>query len=206
MKTATQQQRAYITRRNDPDNALWTQQEAERLAMIDGNADEALRRRNAAAALKAKHKREASAEPFSVPEWLVRDLGGARDTIVYMMKERELTVIHARTALLLREHREGVTIDIQGGEFGVYVEGGREAGLEAWCDKRKHGLNAWREALNASEPKARKAVERVICGHAGLKQARRLLGIADAKAHAMLKHNMVLSLDAATAYLGVRID
>lgn len=199
-----ERQRGYVTRRNDPDNSLWVQEEAERLALIDGDVDEAKRRRDAAMDLKKKRRPTADAA-YLLPLWLVRDLGGPRDPIAYLVKERSLTVNQGKTALLLREHVEGVTIDIQGnGDFGVFIQGGAQSGLEAWCDKRKHGVHAWQLALDACEPRARKAVERVICGRAGLKQARRLLGMENNKAHGLLKANLTRALNAATAYLGAQ--
>ncbi len=197
-------QRAYVTRRSDFDNSLWVQEEAERLALIDGNPEEAKRRRDAAIDLKAK-KRRAPEDVYLLPTWLVRDLGGPRDPIAYLVKERALTVNQGRTALMLREHAEGITIDVQGnGEFGVFVQGGQQTGLEGWCDKRKHGVHAWKLALDACEVRARRAVERVICGKAGLKQARRLLGMENNKAHDTLKANLTRALDASTAYLGAQ--
>lgn len=194
-------QRAYHAGNRGIEYAERVQTEAERLALIEGNPEEAKRRRNAGIDLAKKQR--ASGDVFLLPSWLVRDLGGPRDTIAYMIKDRALTVMHGRTALLLREHAEGVTISISGnGEFGVFVEGGQDGGMEAHCDKRFVGIQAWRLALGAVEPATVKAVQRVINGHAGLKQARRLIGGRDQTAHNMLKDNLHKALDAATAYLG----
>jgi len=194
-------QRAYHAGNRGIEYAERVQSEAERLALIEGNPEEAKRRRNAGIDLAKKQR--AGGDVFLLPSWLVRDLGGPRDTIAYMIKDRALTVMHGRTALLLREHTEGVTIDIQGGgEFGVFVDGGLDAGLEGWCDKRRHGVQAWKLALDACEPRSRKAVQKVINGLAGLKQARRLIGGENNAAHTMLKANLIKALDAANAYLG----
>ena len=197
--THTTAQPAYHASYRGTDYAERVQGEAERQALINGDPAEALRRRNAGIDLAKKQRR---GELSPVPAWLIRDLG-SRDTIGNMVKARELSVQHGMTALMLREHTEGVTISVSGGgEFGVYVDGSQDAGLEGWCDKRRHGVQAWRLAMEATEPKARKAVERVVNGLAGTKQARRLIGGADVKAHASLKANLQRALDAASAYLG----
>jgi hypothetical protein len=194
-------QRAYHAGNRGIEYAERVQTEAERLALIEGNPEEAKRRRNAGIDLAKKQR--ASGDVFLLPSWLVRDLGGPRDTIAYLIKQKELTVIHGRAALSLREHTEGVTISISGnGEFGVFVEGGQDGGMEAHCDKRFVGIQAWRLALGAVEPATVKAVQRVINGHAGLKQARRLIGGENNAAHTMLKANLIKALDAANAYLG----
>ena len=194
-------QRAYHARDRGLAHAELVQSEAERLALIDGNVGEAKRRRNAGVDLA--NKRRQPADLFLLPTWLMRDLGGPHDTIAYLIKQRQLTVIHGRTALSLREHTEGDTISISGnGEFGVFVEGSQDGGMEAHCDKRFVGVQAWRLALGAVDPKATKAVQKVINGHAGLKQARRLIGGGNEAAHQMLKGNLHKALDAATAYLG----
>lgn len=203
MTQTIKQQRGYVTRRNDPDNSLWVQEEAERLALIDGDPAEAKRRRDAAMDLKNKRRRAPAEAAFLLPLWLVRDLGGPRDPIAFLVKERSLTVLQGKTALLLREHVEGVTIDIQGsGEFGVFIQGGEQGGLEAWCDKRRHGVHAWRLALDSCEPETRNAVRKIICGHIALRQAYRLIGGDTTKAAAKLKVSVRNALDAATAYLG----
>lgn len=202
MRSEVAIQRAYHAKDRGLGYSERVQAEAERLALIDGDPEEARRRRNAGMDL-AKKQRQPKEGAFALPVWLMRDLGGARDTIAYLIKDRALTVGHGKTALLLREHVEGVTIDIAGGgEFGVFVDGGTDAGLEGWCDKRRYGVEAWRLAMEASEPKARKAVQKVIQGRAGLKQARRLIGGGNDAAHKMLKANLVKALDAASAYLG----
>jgi len=194
-------QRAYHAKDRGLGHAELVQSEAERLALNNGNASEAQRRRNAG--IDLANKRKQPADIFLLPVWLMRDLGGPRDTIAYLIKQRELTVIHGRAALCLREHSEGVTISISGnGEFGVFVEGGQDGGMEAHCDKRFVGIQAWRLALGAVDPVTVKAVQKVINGHAGLKQARRLIGGRDQTAHNMLKDNLHKALDAATAYLG----
>lgn len=194
-------QPAYHAKDRGLGHAELVQSEAERLALNNGNASEARRRRNAG--IDLANKRKQPADIFLLPTWLMRDLGGPRDTIAYLIKQKELTVIHGRAALSLREHTEGVTISISGnGEFGVFVEGGQDGGMEAHCDKRFVGIQAWRLALGAVEPATVKAVQRVINGHAGLKQARRLIGGRDQTAHNMLKDNLHKALDAATAYLG----
>lgn len=196
----TTAQPAYHARFRGVDYAERMQSEAERKALIDGDVEEAKRRRNAGIDLAKKQKRGGETAPL--PVWLMRDLGG-RDMIANMVKGRELTVQHGMTALLLREHTEGVTISISGGgEFGVYVDGSQDAGLEGWCDKRRHGVQAWKLAMEATDPKARKAVERVINGLAGSAQARRLIGGANVQAHATLKASLRSALDAANAYLG----
>lgn len=194
-------QRAYHAKDRGLGHAELVQGEAERLALIDGNASEAQRRRNAG--IDLANKRRQPADLYLLPVWLMRDLGGPRDTIAYLIKGRQLTVIQGRTALLLREHTEGITISIaSNGEFGVFVEGGMDSGMEAHCDKRFIGIQAWRLALGAVDPIAVKAVQRVINGHAGLKQARRLIGGENNAAHVMLKANLIKALDAANAYLG----
>ena len=201
-QTSIQVRTAFTTRRNDLDNSIYVQDEAAHLADIKGDHSEAKRRRDSAADLKRKAKRKPESEVFQLPTWLVRDLGGPRDTIAYLIKERALTVIQGRTALILREHLEGQSITIGGQEVKDFVEGGQSSGMESMCDKMRIGRQAWKVAMEAPDPKTRKAVERVIAGKAGLKQARRLLGVADAKAHTLLKANLILALDAATAYLG----
>lgn len=201
MKT-TQAQRAYVTRRSDTDNAIWTNEEAERIALIDGDVAEATRRRNAAADLKRKQKRSEQQDARELPVWLVRDLGGPRDTIAHLIKDKALTAQQGRTALLLREYREGLTISIEGHGVADYVQGGQVVGMEAHCDKMRAGRHAWKLAQEACERRAWRAVDRVICGKAGLKQARRLIGGGNVKAHAILKDNLIRALNASTAYLG----
>lgn len=187
--------------RYDSDRAIRANEDAERIALIDGDADEALRRRNAAADLRRKRTRPIS-EAEILPVWLVRDLGGPRDTIAYLIKDKALSVQQGRTALLLREYREGLTISIEGHGISDYVQGGQAVGMEAHCDKMRAGRHAWKLAQEACEAKAWKAVDRVICGKAGLKQARRLIGGGNEAAHATLKANLIRALNASTAYLG----
>jgi len=202
MKTVIKPQRAYITRRADSDNARFVQREAEIIALQNGDTAEAARRRYAEQKLAAK-QRKTPVDAYLLPGWLVRDLGGPRDVVAALIKERSLTALLGRVALILREHDEGVSIDIQGnGDFGVFVQGGAQAGMEAVCDKRAVGRHAWHVALSACEPRARKAVERAILGYAGMAQAYRLIGGDTTKATSIFKHNMQSALSAAGAYLG----
>lgn len=187
--------------RYDSDRAIRANEDAERLALIDGDTAEALRRRNAAADLRRKQTRPAN-ETEILPVWLVRDLGGPRDTIAYLIKDKALSVQQGRTALLLREYCEGLTISIEGHGISDYVQGGQAVGMEAHCDKMRAGRHAWKLAQEACEPKAWKAVDRVICGKASLRSANRLIGGDTGRAVALLKANLILALNASTAYLG----
>ena len=117
-------QRAYVTRRNDADNARFVQREAEIIALQNGDTAEAARRRYAEQKLASK-QRKTPIDAYLLPEWLLRDLGGPRDVVAALIKDRSLTAALGRVALILREHVEGVSIDIQGnGDFGVFIQGG----------------------------------------------------------------------------------
>ncbi len=195
-------QRAYVTRRNDADNARFVQREAEIIALQNGDTAEAARRRYAEQKLASK-QRKTPIDAYLLPEWLLRDLGGPRDVVAALIKDRSLTAALGRVALILREHVEGVSIDIQGnGDFGVFIQGGEQSGMESVCDKRAFGRHAWSLTLEACDPRARKAVERSIMGLCGMAQAYRLIGGDTTKATKIFKQNMRSGLSAAAAYLG----
>lgn len=190
-------QRAYHARFKGVDHAESVQAEAERLALIDGNAAEAKRRRNAGMDLAKKRRRD---EVKPVAGYLIRDLG-PRDTISNMLKSRSLTEAQGKAALLLREHHEGATITLEGNGVVVdFIDRQSQAGLEAWCDRRKRGHEAWRLATEATDHP--KAVRVVILGNAGKAQARRLIGGRGTEADAVLVTELRKALDAAAAYLG----
>jgi len=190
-------QRAYHARFKGVAHAERVQAEAERLALIDGNPEEAKRRRNAGMDL-AKKRRSTEAKP--VAAYLIRDLG-PRDTIGNMLKDRALTEAQGKAALLLREHHEGATITLEGSGVVVdFIDRQSQAGLEAWCDRRKRGHEAWRLAMEATDHP--KAIRIVVLGNAGKAQARRLIGGRGTTADAVLLAELRKALDAAGAYLG----
>ena len=161
-------QRAYVTRRADFDNSLWTQEEAERLALIDGDHEEAKRRRDAAMDLKSK-KRQATIAP--IPFGIIRELG-SRDAIGNMLKTRCLEERHGRTTLQLRDYMVAREVTMGGSGNLIFVEGSQASGIES----KLYALQRAAQAVSAGErslPGAEfiRPVTGLVCGHVTLPQA-----------------------------------
>jgi len=167
-QTVLNPQRAYVTRRNDADNSLWVQEEAERLALIDGDADEAKRRRDAAMDLKKKQRRS---EVKPIAFGVIRELG-SRDAIGNMLKARQLEERHGRTALCLRDYMVAREVHLAASGNLVFVQGGQASGMET----KIHALQQAERALEAAErtlPGVEfvKPVTGLVCGHVSMRQA-----------------------------------
>lgn len=166
--STTAQQRAYVTRRADFDNSLYVQEEAERLALIDGDHEEAKRRRDAAMDLKSK-KRQATIAPL--PFGIIRELG-SRDAIGNMLKTRFLEERHGRTTLQLRDYMVAREVTVGGSGNLIFVDGGQTSGIES----KLHALKQAEKAVDAAQrtlPGAEfvKPVTGLVCGHITLPQA-----------------------------------
>lgn len=200
MTNTVKLQRAYITRRNDADNALWTQEEAEAVALEQGDKAEASRRRHAAIHLKAKKRRRQEIKPL--PAAMMQALG-KHDPISNMLKARFLEERHGRTALHVRDYMVRRQVTIGGGGDLVFVDGG----LKSEMIDRIAGLRRGAQALEAGErtlPSADyvKPVTGLLCGHINMTQAGRLIGGDTGKAQNKVKQALRAYLNAAEPFFG----
>ncbi len=192
-------QRAYITRRNDADNALFVQEEAAVLAFQDGNLEEMKRREQAARALKSKRRR---AEIKPLPAAMIRALG-KNDAISNMLKDRYLEERHGRTALHLRDYMVRREVTMGGSGNLVYVDGGARSEMI----DRVAGLRQGAQAVLAGEATLPshdylKPVTALLCGHINITQAGRIIGGDTGKAQARVKQALRNYLQAAEPFFG----
>jgi hypothetical protein len=202
MSQTVKLQRGYTTRRNDPDNSLWVQEEAERLALIDGDLEEAHRRRIAAQSLKSKSRRRAEVKPIAFG--IIRELG-SRDAIGNMLKTRFLEERHGRTCLQIRDYMVARQVTMAGGGDLVFVEGNQGGGIE----NKIHALRQASAAVAAGEatlPSAEfvRPVTGLLCGHMTLLQAGRIIGGDTTKCKDRVKRALRNYLEAAEPYFGGR--
>ena len=197
--SALKPQKAYITRRSDLDNSLWLQEEAERLALIDGNPEEAKRRRDAATDLRSK-KRRAKISP--IPFGIIRELG-SRDSISNMLKDRFLEERHGRTALQLRDYMVARTVHMGGSGDLVFIDGKQAGDL---ADKI-HGLRQGQRAVAAGEATLPaqsfiRPITGLVCGHVTLPQAAGQLRGRAQRVQGELKNALRVYLEAAEPFFG----
>ena len=190
-------ERAYITKRNDFDNSLCAQQEAERLAIIDGDLEEAKRRRDAVTDLRAKGRKSQLKPP---PAGIIRALG-PRDAISNMLKDRFLEERHGRTALQLRDYMVCREVHMGGSGDLVFIDGKQAGDL---ADKI-HGLRQGQRAVAAGEATLPaqsfiRPVTGLVCGHVTLLQAGRQIGGDTTKCKARVKSALKQYLEAAEPY------
>jgi len=200
MSQTVKMQRAYTTHRNDADNSLWCQEEAERLALIEGDPEEAHRRRIAAQSLKSKQRRRSEVKPIAFG--IIRELG-SRDSIGNMLKDRFLEERHGRTALRLRDYMVARQVTMAAGGNLVFVDGGQSGGIES----KIHALRQASAALSAGEATLPgvefvKPVTGLVCGHVTLLQAGRLIGGDTTKCKARVKVALKQYLEAAEPFFG----
>ena len=200
-QTTIMSDRPAIGRSVTREQAIRANERAAQQAEIDGDFEEAKRRRDAVYDLKLG-QRQTVIEPL--PTWLVRDLGGVRDPIARLVKDRELSVVQAKAALILREHEEGEAVVVQTGDSGLilFVDGRIGSGLEALCDARARGREMWRLLRGSLSHRASMAVERMIRGKASMRQAARLYGGDTTKACKVLRSELRAGLDASLSYVG----
>jgi hypothetical protein len=180
------------------------QEDAERQALIDGDQTEAKRARDAVINLEARKRRSGRSTSEPMPEGLIEALGGPYDPICRLVKSKVLTATQARVVLALRDHVEGGTIDIGGSGNMEFVQGGGAAGMEAHCDRRRKGQQAWDLAKKAcSTPNTWGALDLLIRGKISLTQACRRVSSDNKKTRQYLHRHLVASLDAAGAFLGI---
>ena len=199
-QTTLKTQKAYITRRADPDNALWSQQEAEVIALENGDKAEAARRRHAAIHLKAKQRKRQEVKPL--PAAMIQALG-KNDPISNMLKDRYLEERHGRTALHLRDYMVCREVTMGGGSNLVYVDGGSRSEMI----DRVAGLRAGAQAVSAGEGSLPsqdflKPVTKLLCGHINMTQAGRLIGGDTGKAQSRVKQALRNYLQAAEPFFG----
>ena len=199
MGHTVKQQRAYVTRRSDPDNSLFVQEEAERIALIEGDAEEALRRRNAAQDLKRKLNRS---KVTAIPFHIIRELG-SRDAIGNMLKARQLEERHGRTVLRLRDYMVARQVSMGAGGNLVFVEGGQSGGIES----KIHALRQASAAIDAGERtlpgvEYAKPVTGLVCGHVSMRQASGQLKGRTAQVESTLRGVLRNYLEAAEPFFG----
>lgn len=192
-------QRAYVTRRNDPDNALWVQEEASVLAFQTGDLEEMARRNAAATALKAKRRR---AEIKPIAFHIIRELG-PRDSIANMLKDRFLEERHGRTALRIRDYMVAREVTMAGGGNLVFVEGGTASGIES----KIGALRLAAQAIAAGEatlPSAEfvKPVTGLLCGFITIRQASGQLRGRTKDVEPRIKGALKVYLEAAEPFFG----
>lgn len=169
MSHVIKQQRAYVTRRSDPDNARFVQREAEILALQNGDLEEAARRRYSEQNLASKARKRAEIKPIAFH--IIRELG-SRDSIGNMLKDRFLEERHGRTALRLRDYMVERQVTMAAGGNLVFVDGGQSGGIES----KIHALRQASAALAAGEATLPgldfvKPVTGLVCGHITIRQA-----------------------------------
>ena len=199
MSQTVKMQRAYVTRRSDPDNSLFVQEEAERIALIEGDAEEALRRRNAAQDLKRKLNRS---KVTAIPFHIIRELG-SRDAIGNMLKARQLEERHGRTVLRLRDYMVARQVSMGAGGNLVFVEGGQSGGIES----KIHALRQASAAIDAGERtlpgvEYAKPVTGLVCGHVSMRQASGQLKGRTAQVESTLRGVLRNYLEAAEPFFG----
>ena len=199
-QTTLKTQKAYITRRADPDNALWSQQEAEVIALEKGDKAEAARRRHAAIHLKAKQRKRQEVRPL--PAAIINALG-PRDAIANLLKSRELEERHGRTALHIRDYMVRRQVTMGGGGNLVYVEGGVKSDLI----DRVAGLRRGAQALEAGEAtlpslEFAKPVTGLLCGFISMRQASGQLRGRTVRVEAQLRDALRNYLEAAEPFFG----
>lgn len=192
-------QRAYITRRSDLDNSMFVQDEAEVIALQNGDAAEALRRRNARLDLQAKKRRP---EIKPLPAAMIQALG-KQDAISNMLKDRYLEERHGRTALHLRDYLVRREVTMGGNSDLVFVQGG----VKSEMIDRVAGLRAGAQAIEAGvrtlpSENFLKPVTKLLCGHIGIVQAGRLVGGRSEKAQSSVKAALRNYLEAAEPFFG----
>lgn len=198
MKTTIQPQRAYITRRTDLDNSVYSNEEASRIAWNKGDEAEAKRRQNAADTLKRKHQR---GERKPIDAGLIRELG-PRDAISNMLVARKLEERHGMTALMLRIYESKVVVSSGGGNL-VFIDGKTKPGMESLMDRLRAGHRA-KQAADATLPAKEygKPVHGLVCGHIILLQAARMIGGQTDRAKGRVTDALRVYLEAAEPYFG----
>ena len=154
----------------------------------------------AKAAERLRRERKAM-EPM--PMTLVQALGGVRDPIAVLVKAKDLTVAHGWTARDLRLYQEGGTVQLSGGCDLDRVDCTRVDNKPEWVDMRIRGRHAWERAESECAHDLWPQVSCVIMGRAGVSRACRQIGRDTPRGREMLRENLLASLDAAQAYLGV---
>ena len=198
MSTIIKQQRGYVTRRNDLDNARFVQREAEIIALQNGDTEEAARRRYSETKLASKARRSTELKPK--PFHIMRELG-MRDSISNMLDSRFLEERHGRTALRLRDYMKEREVTMSGGGNLVFVDGGQCGGIE----NKLHALQMAQKAIAAGEatlPSAEfvKPVTGLLCGFVTLLQAGRQLGGDTTKCKLRVKGALKQYLEAAEPF------
>jgi hypothetical protein len=193
-------QRAYVTRRSDPDNARFVQREAEIIALQNGDTAEAARRRYAEQKLAAKARKRSEIKPL--PAAIINALG-KQDAISNMLKARYLEERHGRTTLHLRDYMLRREVTMGGGSNLVYVQGG----VKSEMIDRIGALRIAAQAISAGEltlPSQNylKPVTKLLCGHINITQAGRLVGGDTGKAQNAVKGALRRYLDAAEPFFG----
>ena len=185
--THTTAQRAYHTRRNDLGNALTAQAEAERTAMINGDAAEALACRNRARAIRERMRRiegislergqaEANGKAPDRFQGITSSLGGMRDPISQMLIGGKIDMGQARAALVVRDYFENETISIAGGTDLSFYDGKSCGGMEATVHARLIVGKAWRAAMAKSHPADGAHVVALIRGQYSMREAAKRSG------------------------------
>ncbi len=200
-----ERQRAFTMRYTSPVSQERAQIEAEVIALNNGDTAEARRRRNARLDLGEKQKQRLarSQAPEAGTGWLIEALGGARDSIVIMLKANDISAVQAMAALTLRDYEKARRAHFGHADTIGYTEGGSSAGMEALVDGLRSGRNAKERAKDSVDPRDWQAVYFVICGNRSMRQARRLMGCDNTNAQARLKAGIQDALDAAGAYMEV---
>jgi hypothetical protein len=171
------------------------QDQAEVIALRQGDEAEALRRRNARQDLSAKRKRS---EIKPIAYGIIRELG-PRDAIGYMLKERFLEERHGRTALMLRVYE----LPAPKSPNLERVEGSGSSGLENIVDVRIRLARAKKAAeLTLPSLEYKKPVCGLVCGIMTIGQAGRILSADKNKGPKLAKTAVRNYLEAAEPYFG----
>ena len=200
MSHTVKAQRAYVTRRSDLDNSMFLQDEAEIIALQNGDQAEATRRRNAKQDLKAKRRR---AEVKPIAFGIVKELG-KRDAIANMLKARFLEERHGRTTLQLRDYMVSREVTMSAGGNLVFVDGGQSSGIES----KLHALQQAARAVEAGEATLPgveyvRPVTGLVCGHMTLPQASGCLRGRAQRVQDELRAALKRYLEAAEPFFGV---
>jgi len=198
-QSQTAPQRAYHARSRGLDHSMRLQDQAEVIALRQGDEAEALRRRNARQDLSAKRKRS---EIKPIAFGIIRELG-SRDAIGNLLKARFLEERHGRTTLQLRDYMTAREVTMGGSGNLVFVDGGQASGIES----KLHALRQAAKAVSAGERSLPavdfvKPVTGLVCGHMTLLQAGRVIGGDTTKCKQRVKTALKVYLEAAEPFFG----
>lgn len=146
-----------------------------------------------------------SVSDYYLPDWIREALQGDKtrpDGILALNASQKLTSLQCVCAVLLREHKEGLTIGFSGDAAQVYVDGKQIGGLDGLVIARERGALAFELAMNAVPQSVVLPVRHIIIDGLSVSAAARWHRKRKATALAEWPGYVSDALDAAGQYLG----